>query len=66
MKDQKKCACSKGKATEPKDIDTETMITPEDFGKISKKKGNGPVSEKSVEESVVMINPDAESMDSRG
>ncbi len=64
MKKIRKCACSV-KGAEPKDVKTETMVTPNDFGKI-KKDTVGEVSEESVEESVVMINPDAESMNSRG
>ena len=70
MTEKKKCKCS-GKSVPvpqdsdmPRNLETETMITPDDFGKIHDK--DGKVSKKSVEESVVMTNPDVSSMESRG
>lgn len=65
MKESKGCRCSKKDANKPKEVKTETMITPDDLGKIAPNV-DGKVSEESVEESVIMINPDVESMDSRG
>lgn len=72
MKEEKNCACSKGesaKTAEPnnlRDLNTETMVTPGDLGKMPKESDGEGVSEESVEESVVMINPDVDSMESRG
>ena len=50
-----------------KNIKTETMLTPDDL-KPAKKTNDRKegVSCKEVEESVVMINPDVDSMESRG
>lgn len=68
MKDSKKCgcACKKGDSNEPKDIKTQTQVTPEDFDRIKENpKGEG-VSEQAVDEATVITNPDPESMNSRG
>lgn len=75
MNDSNRCACSDKNSNNdmpsdrdtnaPKDIKTETMVTPDDFGKV-REEVDGVVSEESVEESVVMINPDVDSMESRG
>lgn len=72
MADAKRCGCAKGAAkgqvesdpNKPKDIETETMVTPNDFGRIRNPEDG--VTEQDVEESTVMINPDVESMESRG
>ena len=70
MTEKKKCKCSVKSVpvsqdpNTPMTMETETMITPDDFGKIHDK--DGKVSKKSVEESIVMTNPDVDSMGSRG
>lgn len=55
---------------EPTSIGTVTQITPDDIltaeGPIAPGGENDPVSDEKVEEDVVMINPSAESMESRG
>lgn len=55
---------------EPTSIGTVTQITPDDIltaeGPIALGGKNDPVSDEKVEEDVVMINPSAESMESRG
>lgn len=71
MEGTKKCGCT-GRGTEqqagdpnkPKDIQTETMVTPDDFGRI--KNPEDGVTQKDVDESTVLINPDVDSMESRG
>lgn len=71
MTEKNKCACSEESVqvpqdpNMPRDLATETMITPDDFGRICNDE-DGKVSEKSIEESVVMTNPDVDSMESRG
>lgn len=60
-----KCGCSKKETGKTKDIDVETMVTPDDFGRMENMT-DGVVDEEELGESVVKINPDVESMDSRG
>lgn len=71
MEGTKKCGCAgesieqqAGDPNKPKDIQTETMVTPDDFGRI--KNPEDGVTQKDVDESTVLINPDVDSMESRG
>lgn len=63
MKESNKCACST--KNKEKNVKAETMVVPDDVGKMNNK-NNGESNDESVEESVVMVNPDADSMGSRG
>lgn len=71
MEGTKKCGCGgsgtqqqAGDPNKPRDIQTETMVTPDDFGRI--KNPEDGVTQRDVDESTVLINPDVDSMESRG
>jgi hypothetical protein len=49
-----------------KGIEVNTLVEPESIGRIDPTNPTGPVSFREVEESTILINPDMESMESRG
>ena len=50
----------------PENIRTNTQLTPDDIPGSPKKGRTGIVAEQQVEQDVTLINPDADSMESRG
>jgi hypothetical protein len=50
----------------PVDIEVNTLAAPENIGRIAPTMPYQPVSFRKVEEDTILINPDIESMESRG
>ena len=67
MKANRESKQDKSCSQTPKNIKTDTQVAPEDFGKITVGFPiDDMVSEEEVEEAVTVINPDRNSMESRG